>query len=584
MWSSNQLTGDACTITTTDNKNYSITLNPWLTRSDGTTLTVNDVYFSYYDVIKSNMWWIESLDSYGKLEITQLDDGTISVVFPRESIDNQLFFLNSILPAHHLTNQSLEYYQSQFATNPITSACATLKPQNSDKSSIIFDLTNCNDYMSQILQVKQFSDLTWLQSYIQSNPDVIDYVIDGQDDSLNQFGIKSTQALISYFHVNTISDSTRRNLALLFNYALNLEDKQIDGLTPYEGIFTTQWTVDWNTIRRNLWLVQETTNNTIVSTGSSAVQEETPLLIQNILAYWTNKYKTAYLPSQSDKFTVSFKFDQAYDKIAISANWPYKYFPESYDINTKSADYNLSTSFNNLKLGKNTYTVQWYKWDQEITLLTLTIYYGQKPTWSEGSQDTNQVVTNLDWTRTIRIVYVKNPVVEEFIAKLKMALSWNKLSDNFIISSVDNVSQLEDIVSSKAYEVIIRPIDLWSRNDLSILVHDDPMINNAQYKNPTLKNYLADLNQSSIDTQKSLVKSIQDIYRKDMPFMMLGYSVEYIWLSHSIDWMPNKDTNVFTIRDQLLNHIRPIFSLNIDNNVLRNPNNLIKFLIGSHVR
>jgi len=80
-------------------------------------------------------------------------------------------------------------------------------------------------------------------------------------------------------------------------------------------------------------------------------------LVQNILAYGTNKYKTAYLPSQSDKFTISFKFDQAYDKIAISANGPYKYFPESYNPSTKTADYNLATSFNNLKVGKNTYTI-----------------------------------------------------------------------------------------------------------------------------------------------------------------------------------------------------------------------------------
>lgn len=591
MESGNQLTGDICSVTTTDNKTYKLMLNPWLTWSDGTSLTINDVYFTYYDIIKSNQWGLSFLDSYGKLEITQLDDGSITVVFPRESIDNQLFFLNPIIPAHHLTDQSLEYYQKQFAANPITSWCARLKPQTTDKNSIIFDLSMCDDYMPQILQVKQFTSNTWLQSYIESNPWVIDYVIDGEDNHLKQYAVKSTQVIISYFHVNTISDSTRRNLALLFNYASTIGDTTIDWLIPYQWMFDVRGSVDWNTIRRNLWLLKApevdtgsaATGTTSNSTGTTnIVKDEIPLLVQNILAYGTNKYKTTYLPSQADKFTISFKFDQAYDKIAIAANGPYKYFPESYNVTTKTADYNLATSFNNLKVGKNTYTIFWYKGDQVDTILTLTIYYAQKPGSLESeSTSTTQVVTNLDGTRTIRIIYVKTAIIEEFITKLKTALVWNNLSDNFIISSVDNVSDLEDVVSEKLYEVIIKPIDLWIRNDLSILVHDDPMINNAQYKNQTLKNYLSDLNQSSPKTQQKLVSAIQDIYRKDMPFMILWNTVEYIGLSNSINRVPASDSSITNIRNQLLNHIRPVYLLNINQQLLRSPTNLLQFLIGS---
>jgi hypothetical protein len=103
---------------------------------------------------------MQFLNSYSKLEISQNDDGSITVIFPRESVDNQLFFLNPILPAHYLTSQTLSYYQSHFATNPITSACATLKPQTTDKDSIIFDLSNCGEYTPQILQIKQFETNT----------------------------------------------------------------------------------------------------------------------------------------------------------------------------------------------------------------------------------------------------------------------------------------------------------------------------------------------------------------------------------------------------------------------------------------
>lgn len=602
MWSGNQLTWDICTVTTKDNRTYNLTLNPWLTWSDGTSITINDVFFTYYDIVKSNQWWLSFLDSYSKLEISQNDDGSITVIFPRESVDNQLFFLNPILPAHHLTNQTLQYYQRNFASNPITSACGSIKSQTTDKTSIIFDLTACSSYVPQILQVKQFSSNTWLQEYIDQNPNVIDYVIDGNDKSLTQHNIVSTQAIISYFHVNTISDSTRRQLALLFNSAIAIEWSTLKDFVPYQWIFSINWLVDWNTVRRNLgilkdpigtwsvwtwwttWFTMSWSTATPKSTWSLSDESNIPLLTKNILAYWTNKYKTAYLPPQAEKFTILFKFDQEYDKIAISANGPYKYFPESYKSSSKSAEYNLSTAFNNLVVGKNTYTVWWYKWDQAVTLLTLTLYYSKKPTTVEQSNSPQQVVTNLDGTRTIRVVYVQHPVINAFIKQLQTTLSWNNLSENFVFTPVDTISSLEDVVSSKAYEVIIKPMDLWIRNDLSILVHDDPMINNAQYKNQTLKNYLADLNQSSSKTKQKIITAIQDIYRKDVPFLILWNTMEPISLSSSIDRSPDEYTSITNVRDQLLNHVRPVYSLRINKELLYNLSHLVKFLIGSHAR
>jgi xanthine dehydrogenase molybdopterin-binding subunit B len=158
------------------------------------------------------------------------------------------------------------------------------------------------------------------------------------------------------------------------------------------------------------------------------------------------------------------------------------------------------------------------------------------------------------------------------------------MSDNFVFRSVDNVSDLSDVVSSKSYEVIIKPMDLGARNDLSILVHDDPMINNAQYKNQTLKTNLADLNQSSRSIKQKIIKSIQEIYRKDTPFMILGNTMEYIGVADHISRTPSTDASISNVRDQLLNQVRPVYSLHINSNLLYSPTHLLKFLIGSHVQ
>lgn len=593
MTSDNELVWDICNISTKDNKTYTINLNPNMTWSDGTNITINDVFFTYYDIVKSNQWGLTFLDSYSKLEITQNDDGTIVVVFPRESIDNQLFFLNPILPARHLTNQTLTYYQTQFASKPIMSACASIKPQTTDKMSTIFDLSRCSEYVPQILQVKQFSNNTDLESYIKKNPGIIDYVIDWNDTSLTQHNVTSTQAIISYFHVNTISDNTRKQLALLFNSAISLEWSQLEDFVPYDGIFAIKWLVDRNTLRRNLGILKDTTTtwtNTTWATTQPTTKTQTtsdndiPLLTKNILAYWSNKYKTAYLPAQDSKFTILFKFDQEYDKIAISANGPYKYFPDSYKSSSKTAEYNLSTAFNNLVVWKNTYVIRWYKGDQAISLLTLTIYYNKKPNsnTTQWNSQNNNVITNLDGTRTIRVIYVEHPVINAFITQLQTLLKRNNLLSNFNFTSVKNISQLEDVVSSKSYEVIIKPMDLWVRNDRSILVHDDPMINNAQYKNQTLKNYLAELNQAPSRTKQKIITSIQEIYNKDTPFMILGNTVEHIMTDSKVQWSPDKDTSITNIRDQILNNVTSSHSLKINSSLLRDPHHLFKFLIGSH--
>jgi len=107
------------------------------------------------------------------------------------------------------------------------------------------------------------------------------------------------------------------------------------------------------------------------------------------------------------------------------------------------------------------------------------------------------------------------------------------------------------------------------------------MINNAQYKNQTLKNYLTDLNQSSDKTKQKLITAIQDIYRKDMPFMIVGKTMDYIGVSAAVERNPDTQTSVNTVRDQLLNHIRLVYSLKINHDQLRSPNHLINFLIGS---
>ena len=581
-----QLTGDLCDITTSNNRVFTVTLRPWSIWSDGTPITVNDIYFTYYDIIKTNQRGLPFLDSYSKLEIQQNNDWTITITFPRESVDNQLFFINPIVPAHILTTQSLWFYQRNFAINPVTSWCGTIKQQTNDRTSVIFDLTRCDQYNPQILQVKQFNSNTGLQQYIESRASTIDYVIDGSVSNFQEFGVASTQAIIAYFHVNTLSDTSRRQLWLIFNNILNMPEFTLPWFIKYQWLFDLPGTADRVLLKRNLWLLKDTITTGSTATGSTATgsQEDIPILTRNVLAYGTNKYRVAYLPWQDRQFTISFKFDEAYDKVAVSANGPFKYFPESYNKDTRSADYNLSTAFNNLRVGKNTYTVRWYKWDKAIEVLNLTIYYINRPSSvSSEPWDTRPIITNLDGTRTLRIIYVTHPTINNFIDQLKLVAQRNQMDGNISFTAVNTVSDLEEMIGSKSYEVIIRPIDLWSRNDLSILVHDDPMINHSQYKNQTFKTYLSNLNQSAWSTRNTLIRSIQQTYRQDVPFVLLGNTMEYFYINPSLQREAHSWDKLDTIRDKIINQIRSSYTLDINYELLYSIQHLATFLLWSHV-
>jgi len=112
--------------------------------SDGTPVDIDDIYFTYKNIIIDNIRNIPTLNTYNDIAIEKTSDTSLKLTFTKRSIDNKLFFTYHILPRQVLADKTFDYYRTEFAQKPIYTKCAKLKPQSNDLNSLVFDVSKCD--------------------------------------------------------------------------------------------------------------------------------------------------------------------------------------------------------------------------------------------------------------------------------------------------------------------------------------------------------------------------------------------------------------------------------------------------------
>jgi hypothetical protein len=144
-------------------------------RSDGTPVSIDDVYFTYKNIIVDNQRLLPTLNTYSDVTIEKTSDIGLTVTFPKRSIDNKLFFSYSIVPRHILMERDFDYYKTDFAQKPIYTKCAQLRTQSNDINSLIFDLGKCEDNYIGFYQIKNLHSFdTFKQDYQLTNRSIVD--------------------------------------------------------------------------------------------------------------------------------------------------------------------------------------------------------------------------------------------------------------------------------------------------------------------------------------------------------------------------------------------------------------------------
>ncbi len=563
-WGKIQYENDLCEVTTRDFKNYFVTFPNEYRWIDDTKFTSEDVLFTYQSVLKDNIWKIEELNSYNKTEISKVDDSTIKVSFPKQSVDNILFFLSPILPSHILTDQTLDYYLKTFGKQPIYISCAVLDLVKSHDDNVVFDITQCDNYYPQILQVKQFKDTSKAASYLQADNSIVDYMLaDSVDanDSLQKiswfsgYDLPTNTLYTVFFNVNTISENLRKGFANVFSiltYPNLLYHKTLFSFTPTTGIvlkdIISNQTIGW-------W------------TGlskSGGVVSTFPFLPKNIWIFWKNKYKEYYLDEFRDKYLIQFKFDTKYDKITIAANSDFEFTPDSYDPETKTCSYNLSLQFKNIRKGINTYTVYWYLDGKKSKLLTMKLHYWVKP----------QVVPAVTKKTNFNIIYLNEPNSTKVVDTLKQSFIEQDIDSYITFSPYNNFTEFEGKLSSKAYDMVILPLDLGLKSDLSALFSDNTTLNPSQYSNDRVIELLQKFNNGN----KAATNEILSTYSKVYPFVMLGSLKQTLYIKSKYPSTLDTRHNNITFRYQIINALKTYETLILKKENIFNKENVTRFL------
>jgi ABC-type transport system substrate-binding protein len=124
--------------------------------------------------------------------------------------------------------------------------------------------------------------------------------------------------------------------------------------------------------------------------------------------------------------------------------------------------------------------------------------------------------------------YISNAVVEQ----LKKVFEQHDILNYFDFVKVSSVEEMEGKLLAGDYDIVLNTINMGFKKDISaILSSEKVQINHSQYKNPRLITLIQQYLQTK--DKSSLAGEINDIYAKDMPFVMLGTSYEPLYIKEA---------------------------------------------------
>ena len=562
-------TDKLCHVTTRDYKTYYVSVNSGDVWSDWVPFSIEDVYFTYNDIIKNNKLDILQLEKYANLDVS-MDTDKVKVTFKNSSQDNTLFFTNYILPRHALIEPNHEMYVYSFWLQPVYNNCAKIKDQTIDQNSLIFDLSNCIDTNLLYYQLKvQDSFDVFKENVSQGNWSIIDIYQGGWDvDWYEKVNLKTNKLVTLFFNTKSSKMTVRLRRALWWFIAHNFFQEDFDNeyLEKYDWNIFNQYLSTW-------WNVTE-----FLSRISSSKWLSKAELIESGVKEYTwkvnftekNKVFTFYTESSTQNFPFKMSFETAYKKIGIQVNntWDL-YYPTSYSEKSKSAEYVASLKNNNLSEWLNTYIIYWISGDKKNQIWTINLYnlYNKN---SAVEQNVEQLI----------VLYFNNDVSNSIVSRLKILFNEYGIGDNFKFMRFDDVNEMEWKLTAWDYDIVINTIDMGLNKDISALFGSETSTTNpSQYTDARLLSLLKQYNES--DNKTKIISEINSIYANDMPLVMLWKEYEFIHVKEDIYnkldlW--NMNLYEYNRRNLIYNNLSLTENIYIDKEEVKNLKNFWNFI------
>lgn len=564
-----------CHVTTKDYKTYYVTVWSGMIWSDWVPFSIDDVYFTYHDILQENKLGLSYLEKYSTIETT-LDGDKVQVVFKNTSQDNTSFFTNYILPKHALIEPTLDQYQQSFAIEPVYNNCAKIKSQSTDQYSLIFDLSNCENTNIGFYQIKNtISFDNFKESVAQSNGSIIDvYMGEETLPGYSKVNINSNSLISVFFNTKSPKMTVRLRRALGgFIHSNFFDGSGNDFVSEYKWEILNQFLSTWSDIQTFLSRVKWDSSlgkQELIEWGVTA-------FTGNVNFTEKNKVFAFYTEEASQSFAMKFTFETPYKKIAISYGTSDLYFPSSYSEKTKSAQYNISLKNNNLKSGLNTYIIYGFTGDstswKKLQIWTINLYNLYHEWMNDEWEESNNI-------ETLKVIYFDNTVSNYVVWRLKQIFMDAGIQDFFTYVQVSDANELEWKLTAGEYDIVINTIDMWLNKDISALFATEAtVVNPTQYTDARLLSLLKQYNESSNNSK--IVGEINGIYANDMPMVIIGKQQLQLnvkdTIMNKLDW-ENMNLYEYDWRDIIFKNISLTENIYIDKEKVKSLNNFWKFI------
>lgn len=567
-----QYTDKLCHITTRDYKTYYVSIDTGTIWSDWVPFSIDDVYFTYNDILKENKLGLSYLDKYSNIQV-DMEWEKIKVVFKNTSQDNTNFFTNYILPKHALIEPNLDMYQQSFAIEPVYNNCAKIKSQSTDQYSLIFDLSNCDTTNLWFYQIKNAISFNNFKDSVNQHGSIIDmYVWSETLPGYSNINMETNRLVTMFFNTKSAKMTVRLRRALWWFINYNFfEWSGNDYVSKYNGDILNQFVSTWADIEKFL----------------SRVSINSELSKQELIEWWVkpftwnvnftekNKVFAFYTEDESQNFNMKFTFDVEYKKIGISYGTSDLYYPTSYNAKTKSANYVISLANNNLKQNLNTYKIYGFTGDStgKLQIWTLNLY-NLYTDGAKSNEDTEQSYEQL------KVIYFDDIVSNYVVGRLKQIFKEHGIWDHFVYEKVDDINELEWKLTAGEYDIVINSIDMWLSKDISALFATESVtINPSQYTDARLLTLLKQYNET--DNKSKIVWEINSIYWNDMPIVIIWKQYAQLNIKDTlINKLNRENLNLYEYnwRDIVFKNISLAENIYIDKEKVKDLNNFWKFI------
>ena len=555
---------DLCDIKTQDDQTYILSFSGNAIWSDGTPLSMDDIAFSYDDVVVKNKWNIKTLAAYKDLKITRENPNQLKIIFPTPSVDNKLFFTNYILPKHILQGSDLASYKTVFSVQPTYTNCANIVPQTSDPNSLIFNLLNCQDTHLNFYQIKNLVSFDSFRDGTSAKNSIIDVYL--WEEALSGYTTEKlmTNKIVTVFF-NTTSDKlhvrTRRALGWLIKrnfYSTGYDDYVLKNADWLFDVFLSTGL--------NIKDYLSTTETTAIN-KKDLTDSKVQSFPGTVTVKGENQKAVYYVEQANNAKTLTVNFSNSYDSVALEHKWKTAY-DKHYSSRNKNATFTLGQAWT-FDPGLNKYILRWWQKGKKTAVASIDIY-------NIIPQNTGTWVTIIP----INVLYFNSPTYVTIVENLKSIFQNAGISEYFTFRGIDDAEEFQNTLLLWDYDISINTIDMGQKKDITkLFATDSANANPSQYQN---QNLISLLQQYNTTPALNILNQINDIYAKDMPFVILGKSFVPIHIKDTIvkKVFATSGTQLFDYnwRSTLYDNLQLVNNIHIDGKRVWNPTNFMTFL------